>query len=270
MICLLIGTSTELMPSMMSAFDAIIENTRHLLTDDEQHHITKNSTPKRIHNASNNFAHLSPCVQKILSNLPDQDLSKRFNSEETLSFKRVSAKTTYRSLRSSDKHLNKSNESLDIISPNVQKMLANFPDTELVLTASTSSRNSLFLHTGASSGSNNSGYYQHSGSQEVSSSPDVNSCLISGGGAGGGKTYMYHSDCESGKNSLSVSGSKQCDESLSDFSAKNCENSYNNYSHKPLGSYLHTSPQGIASRTPVGRRNMGKYLQVKIILIICF
>lgn len=31
----------------------------------------------------------------------------------------------------------------------------------------------------------------------------------------------------------------------------------------PLGSYLH-SDKGIASRTPVGRMNMGKYLQVSL------
>lgn len=32
--------------------------------------------------------------------------------------------------------------------------------------------------------------------------------------------------------------------------------------NKPLGSYMHKSPSGIASRTPVGRKNMGKYLQI--------
>ncbi|RZC42254.1 hypothetical protein BDFB_006461 [Asbolus verrucosus] len=236
------GASAELMPSIMGAFDAIIENNRNHKESD-----VKTSTPKRSHQVSN-FANLSPCVQKILANVPDQELNKRFSSEETLGPKRANRSSTYRSLRSPDKHLNKSNESLDIISPNVQKMISNFPDAELVIPTSDRnkpSRNGSFL------------YSKGDFLTPKISCPDVSSCCNDSN-----KTFLSHSDganpadkvC-SECDSLSVGEADTCD------SAKNSCNCCS-YSPKPLGSYLHTS-HGIASRTPVGRKHMGKYLQVK-------
>ncbi|XP_064216001.1 uncharacterized protein GEFmeso isoform X2 [Tribolium castaneum] len=195
------GAPTELMPSIMGAFDAIIESNK------------SGNTPRKSPQVGN-FANLSPCVQKILANIPDQELSKRFNSEETLGPRRGNRTSIYRSLRSPEKHLNRSNESLDIISPNVQKMISNFPDAELVLPSSERSkpsRNGSFLHS------------KSDGTPKIS------------------QDFCVNSECDS----LSVGEADSCD----------------GFSSKPLGSYLHTS-HGIASRTPVGRKNMGKYLQV--------
>lgn len=209
------------MPSIMGALDAIIESNK------SQKEVDVNSNTPRRSPQVGNFANLSPCVQKILANVPDQELNKRFNSEETLGPKRSTNRTSiYRSLRSPEKHINRSNESLDIISPNVQKMISNFPDAELVLPASDRSkpsRNGSFLYTNG-----NTPKIYH----------DEDFCKNS-----------VNSECDS----LSV-GEDTCD------SLKNSDGCCN-YSPKPLGSYLHTS-LGIASRTPVGRKNMGKYLQV--------
>jgi hypothetical protein len=230
------GAPTELMPSIMGAFDAIIENSR---TENEPE--VKTSTPKRSLQVGN-FANLSPCVQKILANVPDQELNKRFSSEETLGPRRPNRSSIYRSLRSPEKQLNRSNESLDIISPNVQKMISNFPDAELVLPTSERSkpgRNGSFLHAKGECFA------------PKISCPDGDNCC-----GDGSKTSLHaidanvNSECDS----LSVEEADTCD------SLKNSDGC-GNYSPKPLGSYLHTS-HGIASRTPVGRKHMGKYLQV--------
>jgi hypothetical protein len=231
------GAPTELMPSIMGAFDAIIENSR---TENEPE--VKTSTPKRSLQVGN-FANLSPCVQKILANVPDQELNKRFSSEETLGPRRPNRSSIYRSLRSPEKQLNRSNESLDIISPNVQKMISNFPDAELVLPTSERSkpgRNGSFLHAKGECFA------------PKISCPDGDNCC-----GDGSKTSLHaidanvNSECDS----LSVEEADTCD------SLKNSDGC-GNYSPKPLGSYLHTS-HGIASRTPVGRKHMGKYLQVR-------
>ncbi|XP_044270436.1 pleckstrin homology domain-containing family G member 1 isoform X2 [Tribolium madens] len=214
------GAPTELMPSILGALDAIIESNR-----------TQNVNAPRKSPQVGNFANLSPCVQKILANVPDQELNKRFNSEETLGPKRGNRTSIYRSLRSPEKHLNRSNESLDIISPNVQKMISNFPDAELVLPTSDRSkpsRNGSFLHS------------KSDGTPKISYQ-DEDFC-------DGSKSNGVNSECDS----LSVGEVDTCD---------SFKNSDGCYSPKPLGSYLHTS-HGIASRTPVGRKNMGKYLQV--------
>ncbi|KAJ8919738.1 hypothetical protein NQ315_006266 [Exocentrus adspersus] len=220
------GSSPELMPSIMGAFDAIIAT--QLSHKDAEAEI-KTSTPRRSHQAGN-FAHLSPCVQKILSHVPDQEITKKFNSEETLASKRLGHnRPTYRSFRSPDKSLNKSTENLDIISSNVQKMLSNLPDTELVISAS-----NLNL-------TRNSSYLFSSGRGEFSNKSD--------GNGGGGKQFLYHSE-EGGGVVDACEQERSCD-------SENCDS----YSQQPLGSYLH-STHGIASRTPVGRKNLGKFLQV--------
>ncbi|CAH1125212.1 unnamed protein product [Ceutorhynchus assimilis] len=183
------GSSPDLMPSIMGAFDAYLNR------DSETSF--KTSTPKRTHQFSN-FTHLSPCVQKILSNVPEQEVNKKFYSEETLSTRRN--RYGYRSLRTTTD--NKSQENLDYnISPGVHKMISNLQDSELVI----KNRN-------------------HS--------------------------YLF----PRGSNGISDKKSDICD--LSD----NVVNS-EGYVPVPLGSYLH-SDKGIASRTPVGRKNMGKYLQI--------
>ncbi|KAG5897855.1 hypothetical protein JTB14_024889 [Gonioctena quinquepunctata] len=238
------GSSPDLMPSIMGAFDAIIGSPIKENNDDADTEVNaevRTSTPKRSHQVSN-FANLSPGVQKILSNVPDQEISKKFSSEETLGARRFGSKPAYRSFRSPDKALNKSNENLEIISSNVQKMLSNLPDTELVISASTLnlSKNNSYLFKSASR------------------SEFLNKLLCEGsagkGGSNGVKQFLYYSDGNSRENGDAAEGEFDvCD-------SEKCENC-DSYSQKPLGSYLHSS-QGIASRTPVGRKNMGKYLQV--------
>ncbi|KAK4873112.1 hypothetical protein RN001_015141 [Aquatica leii] len=194
------GTSTDLMPSIMGAIDAIWEGTNN---EDE--------TPKRTLQA-NNFANLSHNVQKILANVPDEELNKNFSSEESLGSKRHSA--YIRARTSPEKTLNKSTENLDIILPNVQKMLSNLPDVELITKSNLRSSKSFCT-------SRSSFLYRSLNGTKAS-------CSVS--------------------DSLSAIDSESAQEDL--------------HRPKPLGSYLHTSPSGIASRTPVGRKNLGKYLQV--------
>ncbi|CAH2013487.1 unnamed protein product [Acanthoscelides obtectus] len=101
------------MPSIMGAFDAIIGGSQKERNCTEGDQI-RTSTPKRSHQVGN-FANLSPCVQKILSNVPEQEISKKFSSEETLNsstIRRSTYRPTYRSFRSPEKQspLNRSNE----------------------------------------------------------------------------------------------------------------------------------------------------------------
>lgn len=234
------------MPSIMGAFDAIIGSQ---LDQKDAHTELKTSTPRRTHQVSN-FANLSPCVQKILSNVPDQEISKKFNSEEALGPRRLGNRPTYRSFRSPEKTLNKSAENLDIISSNVQKMLSNLPDTELVISASNLNvsctknlaRNSSYLFSG--------GYFSKASDAEGDSTCNNN----------GVKQFLYHSNGASRDDSAVSGVCEQSDACDSERCGENCDS----YSQQPLGSYLHSS-HGIASRTPVGRKNMGKYLlQVRL------
>uniref|UniRef100_A0A1Y1KCR1 DH domain-containing protein n=1 Tax=Photinus pyralis TaxID=7054 RepID=A0A1Y1KCR1_PHOPY len=185
------GSSTDLMPSIMGAIDAIWEGSR---TSD-----TEDSCPKRTVQA-NNFANLSHNVQKILANVPDEDLNKNFSSEESLR----KLNRTYSRTRISPE---KSHE--DIISTNVQKMLSNLPDVELVTKPKT-------LRSSKSFCTSRQSFLYRGGVPDLTASSSV------------------------------------CD-SLSAIDVSEVP--------KPLGSYLHTSPSGIASRTPVGRKNL-KLLQV--------
>ncbi|XP_045461885.1 pleckstrin homology domain-containing family G member 3 isoform X2 [Harmonia axyridis] len=202
------GTSTELMPCIMGAFDSIIEEGKH------------QTVPPRRTYQSSNFANLSPGVQKLLSHVPDQEISRSFSSEENLGFKKSNS-SIYRSLRGQTRStlaLNRSNESLDIISPNVQKMLSNLPDTELIISPGGCDKkmtNRSFLHSAKREG-----------------------C----------ETLPVEEEAGKGGEGVKREGSE--------------ENASENYKPVPLGSYLHTSPHGIASRTPVGRKSLGKYLQV--------
>lgn len=104
------------MPSIMGAFDAYLyqKSSEHASLDSH-----RTSTPRRSHQVGG-FAHLSPCVQKILSNVPEQEISKKFSSEEALGPRRN--RFAYRSLRGAERNstMNRSNENLDIISPGDQ------------------------------------------------------------------------------------------------------------------------------------------------------
>lgn len=238
------GSSPELMPSIMGAFDAIIgTSTNH--KDSEYDH--KTSTPRRSHQISN-FANLSPYVQKVLSNVPEQEISKKFTSDETLGPKRFgSNRSVYRSFRSPEKSLNKSNEHLEIISSNVQKMLSNLPDTELVISATnlTLTKNSSYLFS-----SNSRTEFLN---KILTNGEGGDETLNGDGKTNGVKQFLYHSDgVGKGENGYvnGVSESEQFED---------CDS----YNPRPLGSYLHSS-LGIASRTPVGRKNLGKYLQVRL------
>lgn len=223
------GTSPELMPSIMGAIDALLEKPP--TTDDvpelqpshnhlhHQNTTTTTATPKRCYQA-NSFANLSPNVQKILANVPDQELTKKFScSEEAItrkSFRNSSScfftrnSIVYRSQQQQQqqqREKSKSNEQLDVISTSVQKMLSNLPDSELVTVV----KNDSFLHKVAAENGSGGVAQQQCGGD--------GGCDVLGVGEG-------------------------------------------EYPSKPLGSYLHTSPSGIASRMPVGRKNKGKFLQV--------
>lgn len=236
------------MPSIMGAFDAIIGSQLDQKDADSE---IKTSTPRRTHQVSN-FANLSPCVQKILSNVPDQEISKKFSSEEALGPRRLGNRPTYRSFRSPEKAVNKSAENLDIFSTNVQKMLSNLPDTELVISASNLNvscmknimRNNSYLFS-----SGRGGYFNKAPDADGDSTCNNN----------GAKQFLYHSDGTNRDDSAVSGACEQSDACDSEKCGENCDS----YDQQPLGSYLHSS-HGIASRTPVGRKNMGKYLQVRL------
>lgn len=228
----------------MGAIDAIWEGSK--ISDIEDNERSRPSTPKRTIQA-NNFANLSPNVQKILANVPDEELNKNFSSEESLAFKKTCSdyKRTYNTSRtpqrtSPEKSLHhKSSENLEIISPNVQKMLSNLPDVELV------NNNGSFLHKNGKSelGKGLRGSKSFCGSRASFLQKNKNNAID------------FSVSCSVSDNLSAID--------ISESDDKNCSNvPVDSFSPKPLGSYLHTSPSGIASRTPVGRKNLGKYLQV--------
>ncbi|KAL3284500.1 hypothetical protein HHI36_018660, partial [Cryptolaemus montrouzieri] len=197
----------ELMPCIMGVFDSIIEEKK--LQSDSKRTLQ-----------SNNFTHLSPGVQKLLSHVPDQEIRRTVSSDENLGFRKASSKSTYRSLRAQS-IINRSNESLDIISPNVQKMLSNLPDTELIINPGGEKHfNRSFLHA-----------------KNDSDTPRTSDRLSDTHSAG----------CDPKKNS------ENC---LNEKESKDC------IKPVPLVSYLHTTPQEIASRPHIGRKSLGKFLQI--------
>lgn len=239
----------------MGAMDALFEKS----TNEDNNQI-QNTSPKKSQSA-NNFANLSPNVQKILSNVSDQELSRKFSSEETLGIRR-STRCTRRSQKSPEKmQHHRSNESLDVISPGVQKMLSNLPDSELVISTTNlhvngetrANKNTSFLHAFVRNGSGTNSLEDKRCNNECNNG-DCN------------KSFLY----QSFDSTKEDGASSECDKSgAAEFASECLKNSSCNgedcadlFSPKPLGSYLHTSPSGIASRTPVGRKNMGKFLQV--------
>lgn len=242
-----------MLPSIMGAMDALFQKS----TNEDNAHI-QSSTPKKSQNA-NNFANLSPNVQKILSNVSDQELSRKFSSEETLGTRR-STRCSYRSQKSPEKNLHHiSNESLDVISPGIQKMLSNFPDSELVISTTNLhngeariNRNASFLHTIVRNGSGTNCLEDKVCNNECNSSDASKSFLYQS--FDGTKGDSVSSECNKSEAVFSI----ECLKSLNDGDGAD----FDYFSTKPLGSYLHTSSSGIASRTPVGRKNMGKFLQV--------
>lgn len=230
----------------MGAIDAILDKSTKV--DNEQ---IGTSSPVKTYQA-NQFTNLSPNVQKILSNVTDQDLSRKFSSEEAISTPRKLSRGW--SQKSTEKTHHKSTESLEVISPGVQKMLSNLPDSELVISASNLhngdarvSRNNSFLYTATPRNGSVSG---------ADCSEDNKPCATSKCY----KSFLYQASegapsvCDRLCAVDSVSDSKVCTYVNGD-TPDSCPS-------KPLGSYLHTSPSGITSRMPVGRKNMGKFLQV--------
>ncbi|XP_019770731.2 uncharacterized protein LOC109544820 isoform X1 [Dendroctonus ponderosae] len=245
------GSSPDLMPSIMGAFDAYLhqKSSEHASLDPH-----RTSTPKRSHQLGG-FAHLSPCVQKILSNVPEQEISKKFSSEEALGPRR--SRFAYRSLRGAERNstMNRSTENLDIISPGVHKMLSNLQDSELVISTSnlhvttstttrTMTKNQSYLFSRGTSERNRHCRYASTNGDQSSGSVD---------GDDGRPTN------QDGSAGAGESGSDRVNGLASDNSER--VGNSDGYSAIPLGSYLH-SDKGIASRTPVGRKNLGKYLQV--------
>lgn len=241
------GCSTELMPSIMGAFDALCDNR---INDSEPEISNPRSVPKKVSQV-NNFA-LSANVAKILSNVPDEDINKNFTSEDSLFNKHRASKRFNNSLRRSpEKALHKSTENLGSLSQNLQKMLSNLPDSELVINTTANAdkkpvnKNASFIHSTRKDCSND---------LKISASEYV--------------IYDEPVEKQTDNGTWEVSNSK------SDSDLKSNANCHANveieYTPKPLGSYLHTSATGIASRTPVGRKNLGKYLQVSTIKTFLF
>lgn len=237
----------------MGAIDALLDKN----TEESDIDQIKTSTPKKSYQAGN-FTNLSPNVQKILSNVSDQELNRKFSSDETLTNRRFSRYNhSWRSQRSPEKSVHKSNESLEMISPNVQKMLSNLPDSELVITTGLHgsdkkmNKNHSFLHTSARNGSIGV-VWDNLHDKTCNNETDISDSNIS---------FLYQPF--NNNSTKDPSASSVCDslggESCVGDCAKDCDDSCLS---KPLGNYLHKSPTGIASRTPVGRKNMGKFLQV--------
>ncbi|KAL1518336.1 hypothetical protein ABEB36_001975 [Hypothenemus hampei] len=193
------------MPSIMGAFDAYLNQ--------KKKHNDATSTPKRSQQLGNFATNLSPCVQKILSHVPEEEVQRKANNR-----RHSSNRACYRNLSRNNAGSNKTNEILDIISPGVSKMLSNLQDSELV-------RGTSNLHV-----KNHSYLFTRSDSERFRSYNSNNSDRDVNGNDSGGGSDNNNSEQES-------------------------------YVPMPLGSYLH-SDKGIASRTPVGRKNVGKYLQV--------
>ncbi|KAJ8966570.1 hypothetical protein NQ314_003465 [Rhamnusium bicolor] len=123
--------------------------------------------------------------------------------------------------------MNKSNENLEIISSNVQKMLSNLPDTELVISAS-----NLNLSNVKNLSRNNSYLFNSSSRNEYLnsvSSADGNTCNNNGV-----KQFLYHSDETNNDNSAVNSACEQSDHCDSEKCGENCDN----YSQRPLGELL--------------------------------
>ncbi|XP_022915912.2 uncharacterized protein [Onthophagus taurus] len=237
------GPSTELMPGILSALDRILDKSK----PDEDHQSTQEdrkplASPRRIQK-SNNFA-LSFNVQKILSNVDQETV----NPSEDTQLKRNTPR--YGSKRFlSDKVVYKSNENLEII-PSVQKMLSNLPDADLVIPAAEKKvqRNNSFLHAAKCEDrtnevvENGACHDLRQCSVEKINGENATKKCVEGGNEGKNRNG-YDEDTITGLKSDIGEG-------------------FSTLPSKPLGNYKHTSPSGIASRTPVGRKNMGKYLQV--------
>lgn len=152
------------------------------------------------------------------------------------------------------------------IVPGVHKMLSNLQDSELVIstsnlhvTTSTTSRtmtkNQSYLFSRGTSERNRHCRYSSINGDQSSGSVD---------GDDG------RSSNQNGSAGASESDSDRVNGLTSDHSDNSVRvGNSDGYSAIPLGSYLH-SDKGIASRTPVGRKNLGKYLQVRSILFFEF
>lgn len=222
------------MPGILSDINRIFDGTKE----------RDNNTSPQIIEKANNFSNLSLNVQKILSNILDADNDKFDTTEfEQKLLKRVPTKRVRPAGRfSPEGALYKSEESLDLISPNVQKMLSNLPDTELVIantgSADKKTRNGTLLRANLNENKNSTA--RDPSDQVTSSLSNLSDTLLLGD-----SDYML-AKIETGN----------CE-------FKNDKDACSNvtFVSKPLGNYNQTLP-GIAARTPVGRKNMGKYLQV--------
>lgn len=239
-------------------------------------------SPKKTLQAST-FVHLSPNVQKILANVPDHDITKPFASDEITNQKKLSNKSSYSKRTLLEKHQQKSSENLEIISPNVQKMLSNLPDTELVISSDEKKicKNISYLHHTIIAGESvknksfNGNESANGNNTSKSNSTSLNFNL-SNSGASNLRTHERYNDWISNNSTSNASDIKlhsTCSDiecSSAPIDNNNCETdlSCERFASKPLGSYLHSATSGIASRTPVGRKNLGKYLQVRTTFVM--
>ena len=244
------------MPSIINELDGIFDTGDNIDSTEG----SRPTSPRRI-NQVGNF-NLSQNVRKILANASDETINRRFISEENLPRRKLDSRQE--SKRSSpDKVLFKSNENLDWYTPSIQKMLSNLPDSELVIAGTfhhdekKSKRYSSFFHARRSEGSKHDVNTDNGGNsvQEVSP-PECSECNISY--VNGVCKTTNGGDLSEVSGGFVVARTK----SAENCTMAICDDTTESATCRPLGSYHHTSPSGIASRTPVGRKNMGKYLQV--------
>ncbi|GJQ67732.1 hypothetical protein Trydic_g16546 [Trypoxylus dichotomus] len=236
------GPSTELMPGILSDINRIFDEAK----ERQKYSCDSINISPQIIEKANNFSNLSLNVQKILSNISDLDGGKGSSPihVENKPIRKVLTKRgrTTTGRFSPEGTLYKSEESLDLISPNVQKMLSNLPDTELVIPNAVSAdkriKNSSFLNVNANESKSSS--TTDPAEQVIFESFNLSDTLLS-------DSDYTPSKGETGN--CEIANDKD-----------ECVNM--TFVSKPLGNYNQTLPSGIASRTPVGRKNMGKYLHV--------
>lgn len=223
----------------MGVFDAIIE--------EEKQHKDKQKRPFQ-----SNFSNLSPGVQKLLSNLPEDEINANYSSDENSSRKALSkSSSTTRSLYSEDT----TSSRLSIRSSTYQSGFSSEENLFDRRRANIKSSPFRSFRSYQNNRSNESLEISANVQKMLSNLPDtelvIAPCL----------------DKKSNNNSFLHSKNFDCNEqesgandALNDItSVKNFDGNFNPV---PLGSYLHSSANGIASRTPVGRMSVGKHLQI--------
>lgn len=218
------------------------------------------------------FTALSPNVQKLLSHLPDNDVIPHYPSENNLLNGSVlNLNGSVNGLNGSRLNLNGSrnsvlnrsqryNKSVDAFSPNVQKIIANLQNGELIINCNGHDTNEVKVDAITPKRPHRQKSVDILKQQESIEGQNFN-CLkqsdsVVNGNVKEEKQVCFEKDVSADSFTLNQSFS------VPSPSNGNGWNGADNGAATPLGSYLHRSASGIASRSPVGRKNMGKYLQI--------